>query len=383
MIVMIVCHYDETNPTGGLEKQARLVSRRLAAAGEEVVMLGSTRSLRARRNFDDEGVTVRLFWTYASPQVSGRYLPAAILWAVQVFVWIALNRRRITVLHGHQIRIHAFAMALARRWFGIPTILKAATGGAGADIRAIGSRKYFGAPGRRFVIAHTDRFVATTDSIRQDYLAFGVDDSRIRVIPNGVVLLPGRPEPPADRFRRFLFLGRIAEDKHPVALAAAAVRVARLTDMSLDFYGEGDQLSELRQALARFGSDSVRYCGWTDDVPSILGRYGFLVLPSDAEGLSNAMIEACAQGVVPLATRVSGCIDHIVDGRNGFFLTGSGEDEIAEGLERAASVTVEEWSALSEQARTHALDRFAIGRVVEAYRDLYGSVGPNTMEWAR
>ena len=37
-------------------------------------------------------------------------------------------------------------------------------------------------------------------------------------------------------------------------------------------------------------------------------------------GLSNAMIEAMANGVVPIASKISGFVDHIVPGHNGFFL---------------------------------------------------------------
>jgi hypothetical protein len=109
--VMMICHYDDTNASGGLEAQARLLSRTLRSTGENVIVLGSTRRLSRARWSDDHGVPVRLFWTYASPQVSGRYLPASIIWAFQLLVWIALNRSKIEVLHCHQIRIHAFVSA--------------------------------------------------------------------------------------------------------------------------------------------------------------------------------------------------------------------------------------------------------------------------------
>ena len=111
MIVMMICHYDDTNPMGGLEKQARLLSRGLRSSGYNVVVLASTRELfRAGWTYDD-GVPVRYFWTYTTPQVSGRHLPAALLWAIQILIWIFLNRSKVSVLHCHQIRIHAFIAA--------------------------------------------------------------------------------------------------------------------------------------------------------------------------------------------------------------------------------------------------------------------------------
>ena len=176
MIVMLICHYDDTNSMGGLEKQARLLSRVLRSSGYDVVVLASTRKLfRAGWTYDD-GIPVRYFWTYTTPQVSGRHLPAALLWAIQLLIWIFLNRSKISVLHCHQIRIHAFVAAIASKLWKIPSILKSAVGGTGADISAIGSRKYFGPAGRRFIIRNTNVFIAITPTIRNDLLFYGVPE---------------------------------------------------------------------------------------------------------------------------------------------------------------------------------------------------------------
>ena len=174
MIVMMICHYDDTNPMGGLEKQARLLSRGLRSSGYNVVVLASTRQFFRAGWTCDDGVPVRSFWTYTTPQVSGRHLPAALVWAIQILIWIFLNRSKVSVLHCHQIRIHAFIAATASRLWRIPSILRSAVGGTGADIRAIGSRKYFGPVGRRFIIRNTDVFIAITPAIKDDLLLYGV-----------------------------------------------------------------------------------------------------------------------------------------------------------------------------------------------------------------
>jgi glycosyltransferase involved in cell wall biosynthesis len=374
MIVMVICHYDDTNSSGGLDKQARLLSKVLRSQGENVVVLGSTRRLdRAGWSLDGD-VPVRLFWTYASPQISGRYLPAALLWAAQLLAWMVKHRARIAVLHGHQIRIHAFAAALAHRLFGIPTLLKSATGGEGADIKAIGSRKYFGAGGRRFVIAETDCFVATTRSIEQDLAAFGVPPERIRVIPNGRVMEDAAPKPSAERARRALFLGRLAPDKNAPALAAAAAEVARAGGLSLDFYGKGREQAALEAAITAAGNPHVRYRGFVADTAAVLSEYGWLVLPSNAEGLSNAMIEAMTQGVVPVATRVSGCVDHIRPGETGYFLEGVDRASLVEGLRRIEATAPEAWAEMSERALRHARAEFDMRNVALSYRSLYRSL---------
>ena len=368
MIVMAVCHFDDTNLNGGLEKQVRLLSRTLKAAGEDVVILASTRKWSRAGWHEEGGVPVRLFWTYTTPQISGRYLPASLLWAAQLLLWVTLNRARIDVLHIHQIRIHAFVAALARRWFGIPNILKSGTGGEGADIRAIGTHKYFGAAGRRFVIAHGDVFIATTQSIREDLLHWGVPDEHIEVVPNGFDMpAPQEGAPAAERLKRLLFLGRFEDDKNVIPLAEAAIG----RDFELDFYGGGWQEEALKDVCARDPSGRVAVKGWISDPERIIGEYGFLLLPSNAEGLSNSMLEAMSQGVVPVATRVSGCIDHIEDGVNGFFLEGTDSESLTQGLERVGDVSLEEWRKMSRATMDYARSRFDMKVVGAAYRGIY------------
>lgn len=381
LIVMVVCHFDDTNPSGGLEKQTRMLGEALRKAGEDVVILGSTRKFSRAGWSDDQGVPVRLFWTYTTPQISGRYLPASLLWAAQLLLWVFVNRSRIDVLHMHQLRIHAFVAAIARRFLGIPNILKSATGGAGADIRTIGTRKYFGAAGRRFVIANADRFVATTLSIEEDLLAWGVPQEKIVIIPNGLQMRPVESgDAPEARARRFVFLGRLDEDKNVVSLAQAATGMPADKDFHLDFYGTGSLEREVEEILERDGRGRATLKGWHPNPESILGCYGYLLLPSNAEGLSNAMLEAMAQGVVPLTTRVSGCIDHIKDGENGFFFDGVDRESLRAGLIAIAGVPVARWSELSRRAADYAREHFDIAVVRDRYRSLYAELVPRRQQ---
>lgn len=372
MIAMCVCHFDDTNSCGGLEKQAELLSRTLQARGEEVVILTSTRKYSRAGWQEINGLRVRFFWTYTTPQVSGKKLPASLIWALQLFLWVMFNRKLITAFHSHQIRIHAFVGALVQQLWDIPHILKSATGGAGADIKTIGSHKYFGARGRRYLIRNTRIFIATTETIAQDLRNYDVPEESIRVIPNGLHI-PDQitVAPNEQRWRQALFMGRIEEDKNIIAFARAALRQANRPGGSVDIYGSGSLVGELEMLLSKYPHSVVRYRGFSSDILQVLSGYGWTFLPSSAEGLSNAMLEAMACGVVPITTRVSGCVDHIKPGENGFFFEGLDDESLARGIKQAANTRYEQWQAMSAAARLHAERHFSLEAVSADYVAVY------------
>ncbi|MEI8665288.1 hypothetical protein P4S81_11015 [Pseudoalteromonas sp. B28] len=95
MIVMSVCHCDETNDFGGLEKQAFTLANELAKT-HSVVMLSSTRKLSNVGWSKINGIDTLRLWTYTTPQVSGKKLPASLIWAVQLLIWLIKNRKKWT-----------------------------------------------------------------------------------------------------------------------------------------------------------------------------------------------------------------------------------------------------------------------------------------------
>jgi glycosyltransferase involved in cell wall biosynthesis len=83
------------------------------------------------------------------------------------------------------------------------------------------------------------------------------------------------------------------------------------------------------------------------------------------------MIEAMLHGVVPVATRVSGCVDHIAAGVSGFFLDGVDDRALQAGLTRILATDIETWKMMSRNARAHAAAQFDIQHVAGRYQTLY------------
>jgi len=71
---------------------------------------------------------------------------------------------------------------------------------------------------------------------------------------------------------------------------------------------------------ARLSAPGVRALGHVEDMPALLRAADVFALPSASEGLSNALLEACACGLAVVASRVGGATDFIETGRNGMLV---------------------------------------------------------------
>ena len=132
-----------------------------------------------------------------------------------------------------------------------------------------------------------------------------------------------------------VFAGRICEQKRP-AMLAEILKLVR--DKGLAFHaliiGNGEQKQLLEDLLKEYGLSScvqmlgaVSHQRWL----TLLVASEIFLMPSQYEGISIALLEAMAAGVVPVVSKVGGQ-EEIVDTRAGV-LVPHGSDELSEYLE--------------------------------------------------
>jgi glycosyltransferase involved in cell wall biosynthesis len=128
-----------------------------------------------------------------------------------------------------------------------------------------------------------------------------------------------RGEPPV----RLLFLGWLERDKGIFELLEACRQLAGSRCFTLDVAGAGNAQAEATAFVARHDlSGRVRFRGWLrgPQVHEALTEADILVLPSWAEGLPNAMVEAMAAGLPVVAAAVGAIPELIVDRRSGMLV---------------------------------------------------------------
>lgn len=186
---------------------------------------------------------------------------------------------------------HVLGLALARR---VPTVVALHLWSpllGGLQDRLL-KRAYRGARGVLTVSAELEHAL-----VHQ----VGVDPARLRVVPNGVVPLPpavGSGGGPL----RIGGLGRLVHHKGFDVLVDAARRlVEQGEDVEVVVAGDGTA----RQALERQAAGlPVRFVGAVPDGGAFLSQLDLFVLPSRAEGLPLALLEAMSAGLPSVVTDV-------------------------------------------------------------------------------
>jgi glycosyltransferase involved in cell wall biosynthesis len=195
--------------------------------------------------------------------------------------------------------------------------------------------------------------------------------AQVVVIPNSVPLPPkARDESEPGRI---LFLGQVEPRKGIVELVeAVALLKERYPQVRLAIGGQGHLEAVRRRAAALGVAEHVQELGWVTAGQKAheLARASIFCLPSHAEGLPMAMLEAMAAGKAIVTTGVGGIPDAVADGENGLLVEPGDVAALAAALERLLGDD-EERRRLGERARATIEQRFQSGVVVQQISKVY------------
>ena len=204
------------------------------------------------------------------------------------------------------------------------------------------------------------------------FLAGFAPKATVRVVPNSVDaarLASGLDEEAG----RILFLGRAASAKGiDELLAAVAALAPQFPAIRLAVGGDGD-LAQLRARAAQLGiGQRLDVLGWIgpQDKADQLARACVFCLPSHAEGLPMAMLEAMAVGKAVVVTRVGGIPEAVSDGDNGLLVPPRDVAALAAALGRVLADQALR-ARLGARARDSVAERFSTAVVGATLSGVY------------
>jgi glycosyltransferase involved in cell wall biosynthesis len=210
----------------------------------------------------------------------------------------------------------------------------------------------------------------------------GVAAEKIAVIRNGVDLAafdaaarrPLDAPVPAGR-PTIVMIGNLFPVKGHLDLIDAVARLKpEFPDLLVLCAGEGSMRAIVEQQIAHHGlRETVLLLGHRMDVPALLARAQVAVLPSHAEGLSNALIEAMAASLPVVATAVGGNVELVVEGASGHLVPPHKTEVLAE---RLAGLLREPQraKALGAAGRKRVQQELTLEEMTRRTGELYGSL---------
>jgi glycosyltransferase involved in cell wall biosynthesis len=132
------------------------------------------------------------------------------------------------------------------------------------------------------------------------------------------------------------YIGRLSGEKGIIEFVEAIPQIIK-TNNNARFLivGKGTLLEDLKRRLEISNClDKVSFTGLVlhDDIPQILNKMKFLIVPSYTEVVATTALEAMACGTICLATPVGVTRDVIVDGQTGYLLDDNQPSTIAKKL---------------------------------------------------
>lgn len=368
---------------GGTENQTRWLARALSRLGFEIeIWTGRWDPVVSRSEIID-GLWIRrlgLGWRVPIKRMN-RY---AFMFAL--FAHLLRHGRRFDVILVQQLRYPALLSGIAARLLGRPCVMRVSSTGSTSDI---GSTNEWRGRLRWAVLRRiASRVVATSASAEHELLVAGLRPDQIASIPNGIPMpTPKKPQARLNERIRIVTIGGLRREKR-IDILLDAWRIAG-SPGELLLAGEGPERDRLESNARALGIRPV-FLGHVADPIALLRECDVFALASDAEGMSNALLEAMGMGLACVATWIGGNVDALgpelssepsrgeyAEGSAGLLVRPGDPDGLAAALKRlTASAQLRD--SLGQRARRRCERDYGIERVARKYGELIVGVFGST-----
>ena len=237
-----------------------------------------------------------------------------------------MQELRPSLVHTHLFHADLYG-ALAARWAHVPALVSSRH-----NDNAFRRRQPWRGLNRR-LWRMADAGIAISQAVADFVVEVeNAPRDKLRVIHYG---LQWQPSPNAERQalrRRMRTQLGFAQTQPLLAMACRLIEQKGVSDALQAFAGTRSEFPEARLLIAGDGplraqleseatqaglTGSVRFLGWRDDVPQLLAACDLFLMPSLWEGFGLVLLEAMAQGLPVVASRVSAIPEIVVAGETG------------------------------------------------------------------
>lgn len=288
-----------------------------------------------------------------------------------------LRRERADIVHAHGLKaalITATALAPARHPHFLFTAHNSLPQSA-SRFTQWGTNAV-----QRWMFGGMNTIISVSDAVRSQIIRY-VPENKVLTIYNGIASAEfGEYSPDASRTPLGFTpddqvvgtVARLIPGKGLNTLLEAMSLMAKIMPrLHLVVVGDGPERSKLEQYSRGLGLEGkVRFLGWRDDVPALMGGWDCFALPSLSEGFNLSVLEAMASRLPVVVSDLPALREAVVPGRGGLMIHPGSAPELAAALLHVLKAP-EKAKAMGEYNRQRVDAFFCEDRMIRCTRALY------------
>jgi glycosyltransferase involved in cell wall biosynthesis len=221
----------------------------------------------------------------------------------------------------------------------------------------------------RFAYRHADIGIVASHRDKQYICSkYHISPAKIEVLHNYINTAIFHPTDCEKYENRLIFVGRLEQQKNLFNL----IKAVSGNNLTLDIYGEG-KLRDKLEILAKELNAKVNFMGVVPNqqLPQLLNRYRYYILPSFYEGMPKALLEAMACGLVCIGTDVDGINEVIEDGVNGHLAHQTDAESVNKAIKKAMQLP---HHPVTEEAVRRIRNKFSLEAVAEQEKQIIAAI---------
>ena len=163
---------------------------------------------------------------------------------------------------------------------------------------------------------------------------------------------------PNDEQIRFLFVGRVMQEKGIDELFEAARRIKEeYNNVYFDIVGPyEDDYKDVTEQLVNDGV--IDYHGFQEDVKPFIEKAHCFVLPSWHEGMANTNLECAAMARPIITSNIHGCLEAVEDGKTGFLAEPKNADDLYDKMKKFIDLPYDKKIEMGQASHNHIAENF-------------------------
>ena len=205
---------------------------------------------------------------------------------------------------------------------------------------------------------HTNYFIAISNVIKSHFINRGLDESKMKMIYNGVKQNPKAKLKNTDKLN-ILFLGAIRKNKGQLEIIEALNLVPQniREKITLDFYGGSDASYKalLLEKIRKYNLQNVRLNDYLNDVEQIMDKYNVGIMCSKSEAFGRVIVEYMTNKLITIVPNQGACKEIVTD-NSGFIYEYGNYQSLADILIKIYNMSIEEKNQMENNAHERAKD---------------------------